>query len=239
MFVCQYREYSRSRRPHKSNYWNKKVTRKFDGKWPFYRQVGIRRLWKLQYGWSCSLIWVDFFLLLGIRSGGMHLCSQWWSFVFCIPAQKEPLMENPGIASYVVPVIIWHISVDLSHVASYNRSVVNYPMNSPLCCDELTWTQETVSLSTHINLFSVLSSHAIIFSSFQKQRIIIWLWRLLPSWLCKRVMWCNIHWTGLVVGLSPRMPGFISGPGHVGFLLDCVALGDVSCRMRTLYPVSA
>jgi hypothetical protein len=61
----------------------------------------------------------------------------------------------------------------------------------------------------------------------------------LPTWLCSRVLWCNIPWTRVVVGLSPRMPCFNSGLVHLGFVGDFVALGDVSLLMHILYPVSA
>ena len=129
-------------------------------------KTAVRGILFAYSGWIL-LFWLE------IRSAGMHLCFQWWSFVFCIPAQKEPL--SLGIASYFVPAIIWHISVDLSHAATHRRSVVNFPLHSALCCGVVTRTLEAVSHTTHISLFPLLSSHMIIFRSYQKHHILIWL----------------------------------------------------------------
>jgi hypothetical protein len=164
MFVSQYHEYSRSRRPRTSYFW--KSHRSLMGISQF---VGRSGLLEQQYGDHVRLFGL-IFCWPWDSIGRYAFVSQWWSFVFCIHAQKEPLVESPGIADYVVPAVIWHISVDLSHGACHNRSVVNCPLTCALCCDEWTRTQETVSLSKHISLFTILFSHVIIlvFTSFQK-----------------------------------------------------------------------
>jgi hypothetical protein len=42
----------------------------------------------------------------------------------------------------------------------------------------------------------------------------------------------------LVAGLAPRRPGFKPGSVHVGFMVDKVALGQVSLRVLLFSPVS-
>jgi hypothetical protein len=42
----------------------------------------------------------------------------------------------------------------------------------------------------------------------------------------------------LVAGLSPRMPGFVLRSAHEGFVVDKVALEQVSLRVFRFYPVN-
>jgi hypothetical protein len=42
----------------------------------------------------------------------------------------------------------------------------------------------------------------------------------------------------LVAGLSPRSPGFVTGSIHVGFVVEKVALGQVSLRVLRFSPVN-
>jgi hypothetical protein len=42
----------------------------------------------------------------------------------------------------------------------------------------------------------------------------------------------------LVTDLSPRRPGFAPGSIHVGFVVDKVALGEVSLRVLRFSPVN-
>jgi hypothetical protein len=51
--------------------------------------------------------------------------------------------------------------------------------------------------------------------------------------------WLAVPWLrSLVVGLSPRRPGFTPGSIHVGFVVDKVALGQVFLRVLRFSPVN-